>query len=482
VKTAPFETDASCRLPLLVLFVSAAVWLAIGSSFSIIASLKLHNPNFLADCSWLTYGRVRPAANNCLLYGFCLQSALGVVLWLLARLGGAAFGHNWLVTVGAKLWNLGMTVGILGILVGDATGFENLELPRYAALVLFVAYLMIAIWGLLTFHVRQERQLYVSHWFLLAALFWFPWIYSTANLLLITFPVRGMAQAVVAWWYSQNLLVVWLGLVGLGTIFHFIPSLTDRPLHSRHLALITFWALILFGSWGGIPNGASLPAWIPAISTVGTVLSGFAVLTLALNLCSKVGRVSPSAPPPAKHWLFSENVSLRFIGIGVVAFIITGLLNIACSFNPVSQITAFTWFVPAQNSLNVYGFFAMAMFGAIYYILPRLTGLEFPSPRLVFAHFWVAVIGMLFIVVPLAIGGIVQGFKFRDPHLPFMEILKSILPFLRASTLGDLLLLLGHLIFLRNLVGMVNEFYRARALSAYTTATSPLFEPAEVKR
>src|SRR6266699_281654 len=62
--------DRSCRLPLLVLFVSAAVWLVLGSAFSLIASLKFHSPNFLADCAWLTYGRVRPACNNSLLYGF----------------------------------------------------------------------------------------------------------------------------------------------------------------------------------------------------------------------------------------------------------------------------------------------------------------------------------------------------------------------------------------------------------------------------
>ena len=63
-----------------------------------------------------------------------------------------------------------------------------------------------------------------------------------------------MAQAVIAWWYSDNLLVVWLGLVGLAAVFYFVPKLTRRELHSRYLALLTFWMLILFGSWGGIPG------------------------------------------------------------------------------------------------------------------------------------------------------------------------------------------------------------------------------------
>jgi len=42
-----------------------------------------------------------------------------------------------------------------------------------------------------------------------------------------------VAQAVIAWWFSNNLLVVWLGLVGLATIFYFVPKLSNTELHSR---------------------------------------------------------------------------------------------------------------------------------------------------------------------------------------------------------------------------------------------------------
>src|ERR1017187_4960852 len=89
---ASADIDASCRLPLVVLFLCAAVWLLIGSAFALIASLKFHAPGFLADCAWLTYGRVRPAGFNCLLYGFCMPAGLGVELWLLARPGRTRVG------------------------------------------------------------------------------------------------------------------------------------------------------------------------------------------------------------------------------------------------------------------------------------------------------------------------------------------------------------------------------------------------------
>jgi cytochrome c oxidase cbb3-type subunit 1 len=125
--------------------------------FGLIASIKFHAPGFLADSAWLTYGRVRPAGVNSMLYGFCLQAGLGAALWMLARLGRTTLAAPWLVIVGALCWNLGVAAGVLGILRGGSTGFENLEMPAYAASVVFLGCLMMVFWGVLTFHQRRER-------------------------------------------------------------------------------------------------------------------------------------------------------------------------------------------------------------------------------------------------------------------------------------------------------------------------------------
>jgi cytochrome c oxidase cbb3-type subunit 1 len=469
---APAEIDCSCRLPLLVLFLSGAVWLVIGSVFALISSIKFHSPNFLAEAAWLTYGRVRPAYLNSLLYGFCLQAGLGVALWLLARLGRTTLAQRWLVTMGAVFWNLGVTVGVLGILSGDSTGFEYLEMPGYAALLALIGYLLIGIGGVITFHQRRERQLFVSQWFLFAALFWFPWIYSTANLLLLTFPVRGVAQAVIAWWYAGNLSVVWFGLAGIGTVFYFVPKLTNRELHSQYLALFAFWMLILFASWGGVPNSAPVPAWMPAISTVATVLTIIAVLAVALNVYQTTGRfvlIAKTSP------------SLSFVLCGVAALILASVMNISGVLFDNAQELHFTWFETARTQLQFYGFFTMVMFGAVYHILPQLTGTEFHFPKLVGVHFWVATLGIILIVVPLAIGGLVQAIQFQDATIPFINIAQTTLHFLRVSTLGDSLLWAGHLIFAGNLIGLVARFYRVRAAAAYATVTEDLFKAAEAK-
>jgi cytochrome c oxidase cbb3-type subunit 1 len=224
-------------------------------------------------------------------------------------------------------------MGLVGILGGESTGFETLEMPRYAAVFLLLGFLVIGIWAVLTLHDRRERDLQPPQWFLLAALFWFPWIFSTAYLLLTVWPVRGVTQAIITWWYANNLTFVWLGLAGLAAMFHFVPQFIGRPLHSRHLALFTFWTLILFGSWCGIPHGAPVPAWIPTLSGVAAVLSVVTLISIGLNIFkTKSGAPKPEHCAGAAPFLF----------VGLAMFQLTGLLRVASGLAPVSAVTQFT--------------------------------------------------------------------------------------------------------------------------------------------
>jgi len=466
------EIDASCRVPLFTLFVSGAVWLVVASIFGLLASLKFHSPGFLSDCAALTYGRVHPVATNALVYGFGVQAGLGVALWMIARLGGTRVAQPWLISLGGKLWNLGLLIGVIGVLAGDSTGFEGLEIPRYGVVFLFLGYLLIAFWTLVTLHSRKVRALGPSQWFLLAALFWFPWIYFTANYLLLSHtPIRGVTQAIVAWWYSGNLNLVWFGLVGLAVTFYFIQHLMNRPLYSGNLALFTFWTIILFASWSGIPASAPLPAWLPALSTVATVLTVITVLSVMANVHKTCGRGCSQTenPPPGK-----------FIAFGAIAFVVSWLMNIANTIPQINSVTNFTWFTVGQWQLNVFGFFAMTMFGAIYYIVPQVTGVEWPCAKSPRRHFWLAAIGIILIALPLAIGGIVEGFNWRNLKMSNVDVAKNALNFLRVSTVGELLILLGNLMLLGNLIGLSVRYYRIHFVPVYKEATAEL-KPAEGK-
>ena len=376
------------------------------------------------------------------------------------------------VLLGAIFWNLAVTIGVIGILHGDSTGFELLEMPPYSVFILFLGYLLLGVCGVLMFHQRRDRQAFVSQWFLLAALFWFPWIYSTAELLLVAFPSRGMAQAVVAWWYADNLLVVWLGLVGLAAIFYFLPRLLGRDLHSHYLALFTFWMLILFGSWAGIPGSAPVPAWMPTLSAVATVLLLIPVLTVALNVHGTLN---------GNYRNVLSEPTLAFMSFAALAFLAAGLRKVLGTVFDANHQLQFTWFARATTQLYLYGFVALALFGAAYYVVPRLLGTSFGSTKMVRAHLWLALAGIVLVVAPLSLGGLKEASQLNQPNVVLNNIVKATLPFLRVSTLGEMFFLLSNLLFLSNLTGLVVRFYRARAAVAFAAATTDLYKPAEAK-
>src|SRR5882762_7960756 len=62
--------DASTRLPVLFFYGSAILWLLLGTLLAGLTSFKLHAPDLLANCSFLTWGRVRPAHLNLMVYGW----------------------------------------------------------------------------------------------------------------------------------------------------------------------------------------------------------------------------------------------------------------------------------------------------------------------------------------------------------------------------------------------------------------------------
>jgi cytochrome c oxidase cbb3-type subunit 1 len=465
------QIDASCRVPLLVLFGGAALWLVVGSVLALIASLTFHMPDKFGDCSWLTYGHLQPASDDALLYGFCIPAGLGVALWIFARLGSTPLRGAIVPAVAAHLWHLGVLAGLVGIFVGDSTGFAWLEFPRGGSALLFFAYLLLGLWAIMNFSGRREGGLFPSHWFLIAALFWFPWIYSTANILIVGWPVRGVVQAVIAWWFGNNLVFLWTSLVGLGAAFYFLPKFSGRPLQTYFYALFAFWTLIFFGSMRGVPVGAPVPVWLPTLSAMSSLMMIFPVIAIAVIGWKTVwGAAGQNC----------KGGSFCMIKFGFVAFVLSALLLVTSACPHFSQLTQFTWFGAAQTQLQLYGFFTITMFGAIYYILPRAVGMEFAFPKLIRVQHWCAMLGIFIFVAPLIVGGMVQGIKLQNSHVAFADSTKAMLPFLHVSTMGLLFLLLANLLFALNIFVMIGAWKWSVGKTVFAFAISPL-KKTEVK-
>ncbi len=442
------EIDASLRVPLLALFGGAALWLVVGLVLGLIAGIKFHAPEFLSACPLLTYGRVAPAANDAILYGFCIPAALGVMLWIFARLSQMPLALPLVPVVAANLWHLGVLVGLGGILLGESTGHPWLEFPRAAAVLLFAAFMLIAVSAAATFGWRKERTLYPSHWFMFAALLWFPWIYSTANLFLNSNKVpRGVVQSIIGWWFANNLVFVWLALVGVGIAFYLLPKIAGRALANSGYAQFAFLTLILFGTWCGVPVGAPVPAWLPALSSAAAALTIVPLLAILIITIKTVCGACVSC----------KGGPFCFVKFGMMSFILSGILYISAACPQYSRVLEFTWFGVAQTQLQLLGFAAMILFGAIYELLPQVMGKPLPFPKFAKAHFFITMIGVLLFVVPLLIAGVEQGMKLHS-GAAFADANAVALKFLRVSTTGQLLVLLGALLFAANLLVMAIQW------------------------
>jgi cytochrome c oxidase cbb3-type subunit 1 len=143
----------------------------------------------------------------------------------------------------------------------------------------------------------------------------------------------------------------------------------------------------------------------------------------------------------------SWSPALRFTITGVSMLVFTWLFTAINSLPAVSSVTNFSDITRALNLLGYYGFFSMTAFGAIYYILPRLTGKEWPSSCLISWHFWLATIGVLLGVSVLILGGLIQGFALKDIGVTFRSSMEFVYPFRLLAALAALLIVGANLAF-----------------------------------
>src|SRR5438874_8082941 len=98
--------DASTRVPVLMFYASAVVWLLLGTLLAAFTSFKLHSPDLLSNVAVLTWGRIRPAHLNVMLYGWALLLGMGSGIWLMWPLCRTSFRRPLVLVTGGAFWNL----------------------------------------------------------------------------------------------------------------------------------------------------------------------------------------------------------------------------------------------------------------------------------------------------------------------------------------------------------------------------------------
>jgi cytochrome c oxidase cbb3-type subunit I len=428
--------DESATSPTLLFLATSMIWLALGSLVGVVVAVKFSLPDWLGSFPWLTFGRLRPVHLNTVVFGWVSLAGAGVIIWLTGRLCRTQIRWAGLLYLSAILWNFGLLLGTVLLLAGYSEGMEWLEFPLVAALPVGLGFVLFAASIFRTFVDRRVEHIYISLWYILASLVWFPILYVVGNGRFY----QGVSQAAMNWWFAHNLLTVWVTPLGLAAAYYFIPKVIGRPIYSYYLGLLGFWSFALFYNWNGLHHlvGGPVPTWAVSISIVASLMMFVPVITVAVNHhMTAFGHLK----------LVRYSPTLRFVVFGAMSYTLVSFQGSLEATRTMQEIVHFTHYTVGHAHLGVYSFASMVLFGAIYYILPRVAKWEWPYPSLIKVHFWLTAIGVLLYFFAMEIGGWLQGLAMINGSVPFIDSVIVTQPWLWGRSLGGTMMTVGNILF-----------------------------------
>ena len=439
------QADASTAPLVLFLFCCAVVWLLVASAAGLTASVKLHEPDWLTQQAWLTFGRIRTLHLNAVAYGWAPMAGLGIAMFVIPRLLNRPLMGARYALVGAMLWNAALIAGLGSVAVGISDGMEWLEIPWQIDMLFAAGGALMAMPLIYTLVNRRVAHLYVSVWYMACALFWLPVLFIVAK---IPGLHQGVQQAAVNWWFGHNVLGLFYTPLALASVYYFLPKVIGRPIQSYNLSLLGFWGLAFFyGQVGGHHLiGGPVPQWMVTLSIVQSMMMIIPVLAFTVNQYQTLqGHLGALRHSP----------TLRFIGVGGLMYTVSSIQGSFEALRSMNAVTHFTHYTVGHAHLGLYGFVSFVFFGAMYFVLPRVTAREWPYPRLISAHFWLAFIGIAIYFLSLTVSGWLQGSAMLDAKQSFMSSVALTLPYLRGRSVGGGLMVLSHLVFAWHFISLV---------------------------
>jgi cytochrome c oxidase cbb3-type subunit 1 len=480
--------DASVRWPVMVCFLSAVHWMVVGTFLLVYASSLTHPQDAFPILGWFvdlsdnfsmfTYGRVWPAAIDALVYGWASTAGLGLAVWLLARTSRAPACSPATLMTAVVFWNLGVAIGLTGIFLGDSTGVELLEFPAYASWILWLAYALFALWSVATYLGRRPGYDHIAQAWVLVALFAFPWLYGAGSILLSTshpLPGSGVIQEVINAWYVHGIYTLWLAPLGLGLLYYLIPKISGISIRFGTKAKIAFWTWIIFAPWTAVHDfvGGPFPA---ETVTIGLILSGLIFIPVALIGMNLVSTAFTAEEKQGHH----GGVVFPFFVLASVLFVVAGISEQILSIRSANELLRFTMFRECNQLLWIYGFFSFTVFGAIYYIVPRLLDFGWRSAALIKIHYYLSLYGILLVISILGFGGVMQGniLENTDVQVTIVTANDVSISYHIAATMCISLIAIGNGVFALHLGWMLIDWLRLR-VRGNRLAAEILIEPYE---
>ena len=422
---------------------SATFWLLFGTSVGEYLGIKFVAPD--ADqISWLSFGRLRPVHTNAVFWGWASMSMLGLGYYVVPRVSNTSLASIRMGWWTLYLINTSVILGSLFLMAGINNGGGEYREYIWPIQLLFGIGLILTLinfWK--TIARRTTHEIYISNWYIVASV-----MFAIVISIVAYLPIwqDGLGETIVQGYYMHQGVGMWFMLFTLGIVYYFLPQQLNKPIYSYSLGILAFWAQILFYTVIGTHHFvfSSIPWSLQTIAIVGSVGMVIPVAAGTANFLLTFNGAWYKVP---------SSYTLPFFLVGVIFYFTGSLQGTAEAFRSTNLIWHFTDFTVAHSHLTMYGIICFFLWAGIYALVPRLTGREAPQIT-VGAHFWLALIGLLFYTIPLMYGSTLRGLMWMEGK-PFIDSVVFMAPYWLWRAIGGSLMWLSHIFFAYNVYKML---------------------------
>jgi len=423
--------------------VSATFWLLFGTTVGEYLGIKFVVPD--ADSlSWLSFGRLRPVHTNAVFWGWSSLGMLGLGYYVIPTVSNTKIASLKLGWYTLYLVNAAVLIGSLFLMAGINNAGGEYREYIWPVMGLFALALVLTLINFInTIARRATKEIYVSNWYMVAAV-----IFAIVITLVAYLPFwqNGLGETISQGYYMHQGVGMWFMLFTLGLVYYFLPQQLNKPIYSYSLGIIAFWSQIFFYTVIGTHHFvfSSIPWWLQTVAIVGSVGMIIPVVAGTTNFLLTFN---------GSWYKVGTSYTLPFYVVGIVFYFTGSMQGTAEAFRSTNLIWHFTDFTTAHSHITMYGIIAFFLWAFIYAVVPRLTGKE-PSFTWVGVHFWLALIGLLFYTIPLMIGATLKGMMWQDAK-PFVDSVELMFPYWLWRAIGGTMMWLSHIVFAYNMYQMI---------------------------
>lgn len=422
---------------------SAAFWLLFGTTIGEYLGIKFVSPD--ADhLSWLSFGRLRPVHTNAVFWGWASLGMLGLGYYIVPTVSNTALASIKKGWYALFLINAAVVLGTVFLMAGINNGGGEYREYIWPVMLLFAIGVALTLINFLqTISRRKTKEIYISNWYMVAAV-----MFAIVIMLTAYIPIwqNGLGETIIQGYYMHQGVGMWFMLFTLGIVYYFLPQQLNKPIYSYSLGILAFWTQILFYTVIGTHHFvfSSIPWWLQTVAIVGSV--GMIIPVVA-------GTTNFLLTFKGAWYKIAGSYTLPFFLVGIVFYFTGSMQGTAEAFRSTNLIWHFTDFTVAHSHLTMYGIISFFLWAAIYAVVPRLSGKE-PPQITVGAHFWLALIGLLFYTIPLMYGSTMRGWMWIK-GVPFIDTVTSMAPYWLWRAIGGSLMWISHFFFAYNIYRML---------------------------